>query len=257
VPMADTLCVKLIANAGLLLEYEGTTLMLDGIYGREGHPFSNLSEDVWNKMLQGEPPFDNIDFLLFSHAHPDHFSPEMTMTYLKQRRVKGIFMPDTRSVSESGLSDLIRQEGIPCALLSEQTDHAAYKITPHISVRAFRTLHLDKKFDKVKHFCYLITFGDKTILFTADMDYVTEDLNRIKNLRLRAAFINPLFFSVLRRGKFFRGKLNTGRICVYHVPFAEDDDMGMRGILERDIAQWPAERAWVTALLEPFQEMNL
>ena len=255
--MADSLRVKLIANAGLLLEYEGTTFLLDAIYGTEGHPFSNLKPEIWKKILDGQAPFERIDYLLFTHAHPDHFSPEMTLEFLKHHRVKGVFMPDTRSVAESGLIQWLRQEGIPCALLSEQTDHASYKVAPGVTVKAFRTLHLDKKFERVKHFCYLITFGDKPVLFTADLDYVTEDLCRLKDIRLRAAFINPLFFGVLRRGKFFRGKLNTGQICVYHVPFAEDDEMGMRDILERDIAQWPVERAWVTALLEPFQEMNL
>ena len=154
----------------------------------------------------------------------------MMLSYLQKRKVKGVFIPDTRSVAESGLTDFLRQERIPCALLSDQTDHAVFKVAPQITVRAFRTLHLDKKYERVKHFCYLLTFGEKNILFTADMDYVTEDLSRLKDVRLRAAFINPLFFSVLRRGRFFHGKLNTGRICVYHVPFAEDDEMGMRGI---------------------------
>lgn len=255
--MADTLRVKLISNAGLLLEYEGTTFLLDAIYEKEGHPFSNLSQETWDMMLSGKAPFEKIDYLLFTHAHPDHFSPEKTLEFLKHRKVKGIFIPDTRSVTESGLTDWIRQEGIPCAMLSDQTNHALFKVAPGISVKAFRTLHLDKKFERVKHFCYLITFGDKKILFTADLDYVTEDLAQVKELRLRAAFINPLFFSVLRRGKFFHGKLNTSQICVYHVPFAEDDDMSMRDILKRDIAQWPADRAWVTALLEPFQEISL
>ena len=34
--MDKTLRVTLVANAGLLLEYNGTTLLVDGIYGKEG-----------------------------------------------------------------------------------------------------------------------------------------------------------------------------------------------------------------------------
>ena len=51
--MGERLRVTLIANAGLLLEYQGITLMLDGIYGKEGHPFSNLRPEVWRRMLAG------------------------------------------------------------------------------------------------------------------------------------------------------------------------------------------------------------
>ena len=70
--MDNTLRVTLVCNAGLLLEYHGTTLLLDGIYGKEGHPFSNLTPQVWKQMKAGEPPFEKIDYLLFTHAHPDH-----------------------------------------------------------------------------------------------------------------------------------------------------------------------------------------
>ena len=99
--MEKMLRVTLISNAGLLLEYDGITLLLDGIYGREGHPFSNLAPETWRKLTAGEPPFEKVDYLLFSHAHPDHFSPEMTMEFLCRREVKGVFLPQTRSVGES------------------------------------------------------------------------------------------------------------------------------------------------------------
>ena len=40
----EKLRVTLVCNAGLLLEYRGTTVLMDGIYGPEGHPFSNLTD---------------------------------------------------------------------------------------------------------------------------------------------------------------------------------------------------------------------
>ena len=158
--MEETVHVTLIANAGVLLEYRGTTLLLDGIYGAEGHPFSNLSADVWQQLLEGKPPFETIDYLLFSHAHPDHCSPRMTEEYLRRRKVKGVFLPNTRSVRESGLPALLKEEKIPSILLSGQTDRAVFRIEPHITVRAFTTLHLDEKFRHVHHFCYLISFDE-------------------------------------------------------------------------------------------------
>lgn len=248
--------VTLVANAGVLLSYGGTTLLIDGIYGREGHPFSNLSPEVWRAMCAGAPPFERIDYLLFTHAHPDHFSPEMTMEFLRARRVKGVFLPQTRSVRESGLAELLREQRIPSVLLSGETDHAAYRVEPELTVRAFSTLHLDEKYHHVHHFCYRLTVGGEDILFTADVDYIHETLGQVKNVPLRAAFVNPLFFSDLRRRRFFRGELKAETLCVYHVPFSGEDTMHIRPSLANDMVSFPSGQD-VRVLCEPFARLTL
>ena len=254
--MEEKLRVTLVANAGLLLEYRGTTLMLDGIYGPENHPFSNLTPEVWREMKAGEGPFEKVDYLLFSHAHPDHFSPEMTLEYLKARKVKGVFLPQTRSVRESGLADYLKESGIPAVFLSEMTDRASYRIDPGITVRAFTTLHLDKKYHHVHHFCYLLTFGEDNILFSADVDYTQEDFSRMKRFPLRAVFVNPLFFAELRRHRFFHGELTAKTICIYHVPFSGQDEMHMRPTLANDMVKFSPEQD-VQVLCDPFQHLEL
>lgn len=254
--MDEALHVTLLANAGLLLRYGGVTLLLDGIYGSEGHPFSTLPPQTREKLFAGQPPFDKIDYLLFTHAHPDHFSPGLTLGYLKQRRVKGVFLPETRAVCESGLADFLRDSAIPAVFLSGATDRAAYRIEPGITVRAFRTLHLDKLYQHVKHFCYLLSFGEKNVLFCADIDYTQETLAQVAGRPLRAAFVNPLFFSELRRRRFFRGALEAESICIYHVPFSGEDPMGMRPRLANDIVRFDSAQD-VRVLSEPMQETEL
>ncbi len=255
--MEQALRVTLVANAGLLLEYDGTTLLLDAIYGREGHPFSNLTDAVWESLLDGGHPFERIDYLLFTHAHPDHFSPEMTLEFLRRRRVKGVFLPDTHSVRESGLVSFLWQSGTPAVPLSDATDHASYRIEPHIEVRSFRTKHLDAAFEHVRHFCYLLTFGEKRVLITADADYVHEDFACLGDTHLRSVFVNPLFFSALRTGRFFRGTLDAETVCVYHIPFRDDDVNGMRGRLAHAYERWGKGRPPAFLLSEPFERLTL
>ena len=179
------------------------------------------------------------------------------MEFLRRRSVKGVFLPYTRTVRESGLADYLRERRIPCVPLSEQTDHAAYRIEPEITVRAFKTKHLDKKYEHVRHFCYLISFGGKNVLFTADVDYTTEDFDTIRNLPLRAVFVNPLFFSVLRWGRYFHGQLNTQCYCIYHVPFSEDDSLRMRPVLAHNMVEWPPEKQETFVLCDAFQHIDL
>lgn len=254
--MGEKLKVTLVCNAGLLIEYKGTTLLLDGIYGREGHPFSNLTDAVWHQMLQGQGLFSKVDYLLFTHAHPDHFSPSMTLRYLQSRPVKGIFKPEADEAG-SALDTYLMEKRIPCVDLSGKTDRASFRIEPHICVRAFTTLHLDKQFRNVRHLCYVISFDDKHVLFTADVDYMNTDFAFVGDLPLRAVFMNPLFFRVFHNRKFFAGGLSADAYCVYHVPFEKDDSMRMRYTLQRDLANWPADEGVAAALTEPWQVLEL
>lgn len=253
----NLLRATLSSNAGLILEYQGAKFLLDGIYGTTGHPFSNLGRNRWEKMLSGAAPYDNIDYLLFTHQHPDHFTPAMVLAYLKARKIKGIFFPKVAGESQAKLISYITKNRIPGVPLSPQTQRTTFRIAPQIRVRAFSTLHLDKKFWDVPHYCYLISFGDKHVLFTADVDYTTETFSAIGTLPLRAAFVNPLFFNALRSDKFFTGALNAETLCVYHVPFSEDDNLRMRPVLARDLLAWPQEKPKAVVLCSAFQHIEL
>lgn len=255
--MDNEIRVTLVANAGVLIEYGGIRLLLDGIFGSQGHPFSNLKPEIWEKMLAGESPLGKIDYLLFTHAHPDHFSPELTMEYLRRRKVKGMFIPNSHKVAKSGLDRFLQEAQIPAVVLSHDTDHAAYRIEPEITVRAFSTRHLDEKFADVHHYCYLLTLGDKHLLFTADVDYVNETLAQVRDLPLRCMFVNPLFFNDLRRRRFFHGELAPQAYCIYHVPFSEDDDMKMRPVLAKEMVRWPWQQPETFVLCDALQHITL
>lgn len=255
--MGDPLRATLSSNAGIILEYRGMKLLLDGIYGEEGHPFSNLGPERWQQMLQNLPPYDGISYLLFTHLHPDHFDPDLTLAYLKRHPVKGIFMPDDPALQGSPLLSYIKEQRIPCVMLSAQTNRGRFQIEPEIEVQAFAVPHLDRRYRDVPHYCYLLSFGEKQVLFTADADYTTETFSNLKGVSLRAAFVNPLFFGALRHDKFFKGTLDTKTICVYHVPFPEDDKMRMRASIARDLLTWPGEKPEAEVLCYPNQFVEL
>lgn len=97
--------VTLLANAGVLLQYRGTSLLLDGVFGKNGNPFSVLPGGCWDALLREDPPFERLDYLLFSHHHPDHFAPRMVQELLEHRAVKGLFYPEDSAPEVRGLSD--------------------------------------------------------------------------------------------------------------------------------------------------------
>ena len=62
--------VTLLANAGVLIRYRDTALLLDGLFGRKDNPFSLLPPGCREAMLRAEPPFERLDYLLFTR-HTD------------------------------------------------------------------------------------------------------------------------------------------------------------------------------------------
>ena len=248
--------VTLLANAGVLLQYRGISLLLDGIFGKRDNPFSELPEGCWQAMLREEPPLARLDYLLFSHYHPDHFAPEMVRELLEHRTVKGLFYPEDGAPQVRSLSDWLRQWGVPCVLLSPRTDRAVVQIEPDISVQAFIVPHLGEEYRAVPHVCYLLCFDGRRVLFTADSDYLHEDFSRLAATPLEAVFLNPLFYQAYYDERLFHGHFDTDTLCVYHVPFREDDRMHMRDMAWR-MPRAAEEHLRVLPLTEPMQQIEL
>lgn len=255
--LSDKIEVTLLANAGLIFKYNEIVLMVDGVFGPKGHMWSHLSDEDWDGMLNGLDPFKKIDYLLFTHVHPDHFSPTLTLELLHKRKVKGLFFPDTLGYSIGRLKAYLKEENIPAVLLQKLTDNASFQIEPEICVRAFSTFHLDEKYHGIPHFCYILSLDKKNVFIAGDIDYINETLWQLNQIELEAAFVNPYFFSALERGNFFRGKLLAANIVVYHVPFKDDDMFNIRSNLKRNLDEWKDEKRKVQALTEKYQTIFL
>ena len=74
---------------------------------------------------------------------------------------------------------------------------------------------------------------------------------------LHAVFLNPLFFHAYMSGRFFKGGFKTGAVCVYHVPFQEDDVFHVRASIAKDMEKYHDRAADVYVLDSPDQQIIL
>ena len=249
--------VTLLANAGVPIRYRDTALLLDGVFGKKDNPFSELPAGCRDAMLRGRPPFERMDYLLFSHYHPDHFTPGMVRELLERRTVKGLFYPADGAPQVQCLGDWLCRRGIPCVTLSHKTDRAVIRVEPYITVQAFMTTHLGPEYRDVPHVCYLLSFDGRHVLFTADTDYLHEDFSRLGDMPLDAVFLNPLFYRAYFSDRLFHGHFHTDTLCVYHVPFRKDDRMHMQDMARRMPPGAAEQKLRVLPLTEPMQQIEL
>lgn len=221
-------------NAACLIEYDGKKFLIDGIYDENNHQFSNLSANQWEDLKNGSGCFANIDYLLFTHEHGDHFSAQMTMEYIQYQKPRAIFMQKNGTNDLKILAQKAMEKGIACIMLDETFCKEVYfQPEKNIKIKAFHTAHLDNFYKDVEHFCYIIQFDEKKILITADADFMNEDFEAVKDVDLDIVFVNPfLYASKKGRDLIQNGPLHARRVIVYHIPFLDDDEYGLRKMTE-------------------------
>lgn len=72
--------VTYIANEGFMVSMGGTKLLIDALH--KSKYYIHPSDTLASKMMDGTPPFNNVDYFLVTHDHADHFDAEMVSRFL-------------------------------------------------------------------------------------------------------------------------------------------------------------------------------
>lgn len=238
----DCIKITLIANAGVLVEHNDVGLLVDGIHHEDGHPFSQVSENDIKLMRQGLGIFDNLDYLLFTHEHPDHLTPQYVSEFIRQRSVKGIFLPNEHdgSTSLTLLLNQIQKIGIPYWTLGLETGETKrFVLADDLIVTAIGTRHMGPQFASIKNDCFLLTLAGKNLLFTGDADHVAQYFkNALSKVALDAVFVNPIFYHNSNGQKIINEILHPRHVVIYHMPFEQDDVMQFSYMAKSDIERY-------------------
>lgn len=90
-----------LANCGVLLRHNGTSLLLDGLI-TDSALFDRIPKTAETLLIEGCEPYSHVDLLVFSHLHFDHFSLVKTLRFLEHH-------PETKLLVPGALRLLIEQ----------------------------------------------------------------------------------------------------------------------------------------------------
>ena len=82
-PNEATIEILYVANEGVLISSREKRILIDGLHREYGRDYAFLPDKEREKIEAAKPPFDNIDLILVSHMHGDHFHPESVGLHLK------------------------------------------------------------------------------------------------------------------------------------------------------------------------------
>jgi len=237
--MRDFIKITLVANAGVFVEYAGLGFLVDGIHSEGGSPFSPVSSVELGHMREGSGFFKNLDYLLFTHDHPDHFSPRLVADHIGERPAKGLFLPgETRSSADHGrLFDRLQERGIPYwAVGLEPGKTQCFILADDVTLTLLGASHMGPQYARIRNTCFLLTLGGKNLLFTGDADPVEQDFGfALKEEVVDVAFVNPLFYHYPKGQHVINEVFRPSTLVIYHMPFIHTDTTPLLSMVNRDI----------------------
>jgi len=244
--------VTLIANAGVLFEYQGIRVLVDGLHHETSSEFSPVPTEYLAAAAKGRGPLKDAEYLLFTHLHPDHFSQSCLLEYIQGNPVKGVYLPvmeanRTRSCMNRAVTgaavyhdlrdmrmqtrSFILQDGFQ--LTSLRAPHMAWRKNPRLDC---------------DNYCFILTAGQDNYVFVGDCECDAKTLSFLETISIRAVFVNPIFFHLAEGQEILQKLISPEQVVIYHLPFLAGDTTAYNRIAARDSIRY-ADRFPDTVLL--------
>lgn len=162
--------ITYLGNDGVLITDGDKAVIIDGLHANPS-AWVQLSTVEYNKLLNAQPPYNNVDVVMSTHDHSDHSSPTNIDTFLSESPQKTKFIGPPQV--NSGLNDQSQIIGInPTFRTKEETT------VNGITIEVFHLKHFDQfgyDFSDVENFGYLVHIGGLKILHLGDVEYSVEN----------------------------------------------------------------------------------
>lgn len=173
-PPENKVKVTFIANDGVMIEFEDKKVMIDGM-NRAGNLTGWISPTNTEYMAveNGEPPYNDIDVIMITHNHGDHYSINAVQNYLTDHPNTKLIVPTSVEANFGGFANQI-----PDFTLNKF--ERINLVANGISIDVLQIEHFDQfgnDFSMVESFAYIITMNGKKFFHTGDLDYIDSQLD--------------------------------------------------------------------------------
>lgn len=179
------------ANAGILLELDGVTILMDGVC-REVKPYPATPPEVKAELTEKLP-----DVIAFTHIHKDHYDPGFA-------------------------AEAVRRNGVILGPLNCHGTMEPFKVG-NVRIVPVLSRHIGVAGRTVQHVSFIIE-GERCIWFTGDAapsQWKRSDLPRPDVLIVPYAYCNTQSAWLSTRS------LGAKTVVLLHMPAQDDDNLGL------------------------------
>ncbi|MEO1406196.1 MAG: MBL fold metallo-hydrolase [Pseudomonadota bacterium] len=219
--------VMYLGNAGIMVVQGSTKVLFDPLFRDDYGQYQLVPPEIRTRLFEAEPPFDNIDAVLISHAHGDHFNAVDIVKFHEAH-------PDALIVApEQALDTMIATGSVTDAMaarfVSIDLDYGDVPVSipfTSLTVEAVRIPHAGGAPRRpIENIAYRVTLEDEaTVMHLGDADPTVEDFaNYSDHWQAREtdmAFPPYWFFLNFQGQAVVSAGLNASNATGVHVPIA-------------------------------------
>jgi L-ascorbate metabolism protein UlaG (beta-lactamase superfamily) len=165
--------VTYIGNAGFMITVGDKKILIDALY--EGNP---IPREVADLLEAAQPPFNDVDLILATHIHYDHFHQDAVISHMENN-------PGAVFVSSPDVVSLVTQySALQDRTISVQVYHSVgEKMQLVVNEIGVEALFLDHGGGTL-NIGYIITAGGRRFFHTGDMDPDSVSVSQLERLSL-------------------------------------------------------------------------
>lgn len=213
--------ITYIGNAGFLIWTGDKKILVDAVFdGRS--PAYTLPVAVKEAVVSGQAPFDNIDLVLVTHSHGDHFSAAPVRRVL-ENNPRAIFVGTADAVASlTGMADRAIALDVPEGQRQTREVNGiridAMAISHGIPPAGRRS---------IVNLGYLMTVGGLKFLHTGDVDVQVHGADYLTALglpgeRIDVAFVQHFYLSTPAPNAFVTTGIQPRFIIVSHLQYTDE-----------------------------------
>ncbi len=245
------------ANMGFFIETNHKMLSIDLLCNPEGYPYLPTNAETLEAVTTAKAPFADMDCMLHTHWHPDHFDASHIESYLRAGGKAKILLPrQTADLINKSYVSRFQEQFI---LLDDNMDGKRVYEDQDLTISAYGFSHEGKDSEDVDTWGYLIQLEGKTIFHVGDARI--QDKNYEKwgfNAMDLDLLIVPFPYIARKDGvTLIKKHLDAKKIIVSHLPPEEKDEFAWRAITIRRAGREKEKFDEIAVLTDYHQSMEL
>lgn len=220
------LTVTYIGNEGFLLEAGGRKVLVDALVRPDRPVYVEVSAATRRKLEAAEAPFDDVDLVLATHHHGDHFDPRAVGRHLAASpRAVFVSTPQARAELARSFADF---EAIADRVRAPVPAPGERVSMPELGLAVLDLHHGRDRDPPVENRGFVIELGGWTLLHVGDTEATRPDLApfRLAEVGIDLAFLPDWFLAAAPWEGLTEELVRPRRIVVIHLPPGWDRGAG-------------------------------